>query len=94
MKRHTNKCLAMFSGAEFWQTVGSEMGRGHRKFGKFNSAHELASVLREEYEEFWDSVKADDPDPVELIHVAAVALRGALELCSQARLEMEQRGGQ
>lgn len=52
------------------------------RHGAFHSAHELASVLREEYEEFWESVKADDPDPVELLQVAAVAIRGIHDLCA------------
>lgn len=46
--------------------------------GFFNSAHELSSVLREEYEEFWDSVKRDIPDKKELIQIAAVAIAGII----------------
>lgn len=44
----------------------------------YASFHEMASVLREEYEEMWDEVKADDEGPrivAELIDVAAVAMR-------------------
>jgi hypothetical protein len=37
-------------------------------------------VLQEEVDEFWDSVKADDPDPYELIQVTAVALRAICDL--------------
>lgn len=60
-----------------------EILKGSRH-GAFHSAHELASVLREEYEEFWDSTKADNPDPGELLQVASVALRGIHDLCTGA----------
>jgi hypothetical protein len=53
------------------------------KYGEYNTAHEHASVLREEIEEHWQHVKddtADSPDAIyELIQVAAVALRYAIE---------------
>lgn len=69
------------------ETLGDQLKveilKGSRH-GSFHSAHELASVLREEYEEFWDSVKADNPDPEELLQVAAIALRGIHDLCTGA----------
>jgi hypothetical protein len=91
MKRHTNKCL-QFGHDPFLDdgditALRVEMKRGHDKFGDFNSTHELYAVLQEEVDEFWDSVKSNDPDPMELLQVAAVALRGAVELCARARQE-------
>ena len=58
---------------EVFIDVSTEMNRGKDKFGEFASAHELYAVLKEEVDEFWDSVKGNDPDPEELLQVAAVA---------------------
>jgi len=44
------------------------------------SGHELASVLREEFEEFWETVRRDEADADELIQLAAVAVRGAAQI--------------
>lgn len=41
----------------------------HRPLAKF---HEGYAVLLEEVEEFWDSIKRDDPDAKELIQIGAV----------------------
>lgn len=60
--------------------IDEESVRGRTRFGRFNSAHELYGVLREELEEFWDSVKCDDPDPWELLQICAVAKRGIEEM--------------
>lgn len=62
-----------------------ECQRGEAKHGKLQSAHEVYAVLKNELEEFWDSVKAHDPDPYELLQIAAVAYRGIENLCEQAR---------
>lgn len=42
----------------------------------YASAHELLGVLMEEFDEFKDSVYQDLPSYVELMQVAAVAIRG------------------
>jgi hypothetical protein len=54
-----------------------EAERARSKFPAFNSAHEGASVLREEFEEMWDEVKADNLDAAieEAIQCGAMALR-------------------
>lgn len=47
------------------------------------SLHEAASIIREEYEEFWDAVKEDDPFESfyeELVQIAVTALRTACDL--------------
>ena len=62
-----------------------ECVRGQEKHGKLQSAHEIYAVLKNELEEFWDSVKDHDPDPYELLQIAAVACRGIEDLCEQAR---------
>ena len=63
----------------------AECARGEAKHGKLQSAHEIYAVLLNELEEFWDSVKDHDPDPYELLQIAAVAYRGIENLCEQAR---------
>ena len=89
MKRHQNKWLALSDGADLDSLIGIEVYDAAKKYGPFASAHELAAVLQEELEEFWDSVKAHDPSPKELLQVCAVARRGLIELCQQARDEMK-----
>lgn len=39
--------------------VHDELMRSGEKHGLFHSAHEGSSVIREEFEELWDHVKAD-----------------------------------
>lgn len=63
----------------------AECVRGEEKHGKLQSAHEIYAVLLNELEEFWDSIKEHDPDPYELLQIAAVAYRGIENLCEQAR---------
>lgn len=62
-----------------------ECRRGEVKHGKLQSAHEVYAVLKGELEEFWDTVKAHDPDPRELLQIAAVAYRGIQDLSEAAR---------
>jgi hypothetical protein len=102
-KRHTNRVLgwygnrtrptdplsAVLPDQHFLDELCTEISKGDGKFGGFNSPHELYGIILEELDEFWDSVKADDPDPKELLQVAAVAVRGALQLAAQGRAEME-----
>lgn len=57
--------------------ITQEAKSARRKFPPFNSAHEGASVLREEFEEMWDEVKHDNLDAAiaEAIQVGAMAVR-------------------
>ena len=89
MKRHQNKWLSLSQGADLDSLIELELYKALERYGPFASAHELAATLREEFEEFWDSVKAQDPDPGELLQICAVAKRGIIELCQQARDEMK-----
>lgn len=65
--------------------LAAECVRGEQKHGKLQSAHEVYAVIKGELEEFWDSIKAHDPDPRELLQIAAVAYRGILDLTEAAR---------
>ena len=64
--------------------VRDELERGAAKNGPLNSHHEAYAVLLEEVDEYWDEVKKRTPDRQrmreELIQIAAVAIRTALEL--------------
>lgn len=88
MKRHTNLCLSITKPSDFFQEATLELLRSTQKHGGLTSGHEGYAVLLEEVEEFWDGVKANDPDPVELIQVAAMACKIALLLTEKARQEM------
>lgn len=63
--------------------VMKELMRATMKHGPQKSPHEGASVLREEYEELWDHVKADtgrSPEArAEAIQLAAMAVRYILD---------------
>lgn len=59
------------------ELVLAELARATAKFGPFHSAHEGWAVLREEVDELWWEVKANDRDRqrAEAVQVAAMALR-------------------
>ena len=59
-----------------------EIYRAEKAHRTYASWHEAYAILQEEVDEFFDSVKADDPDPMELVQVAAVALRAICDLVS------------
>lgn len=68
------------------EQIKKEAEKACRKFGHFNSTHELYGVLIEEVDEFYELVR-QKPNPEkaqrmieELTQVAAVAYRGILEL--------------
>ena len=61
----------------------AELEHGLNKFGRFKSPHECYAVILEELDEFWDSVKANEPDETELLQIAALAIRGVKELREQ-----------
>ena len=88
MKRHTHWAEQIDDHVVDLE-IRMEQARGQKKFGNYNSAHEMWAVIKEELDEFWDSVKADDPDPKELLQVCATARRALLELCRQGRNETE-----
>ena len=61
--------------------INKEMDEAVEKWGKYHNTHEFYAVLLEEVEEFWDSVKKNEPDFYELIQVIAVAKRAIIEFC-------------
>lgn len=63
--------------------VRTEFKRAMKKFPRpFVNAHEGSSVIREEFEELWDEVKADNRHNqlLEAVQVAAMAVRFVVEL--------------
>ena len=69
----------MISIQDLDREIDQEMKQAHDKWGDYHNTHELYAVLLEECEEFWDSVKRNEPDFQELIQVVAVAKRGIIE---------------
>ncbi len=92
----TRRCLNKIRHKHKWlvvdkhnidQLIEVENDRGFQAHGQFASSHEMYAVILEELDEFWASVKANDPDPAELLQIAALAKRGVLELCEAGRYE-------
>ncbi len=65
---------------EVFVQVMQECERARAKHRAMVSTHEAHSVILEELEEWWDSVKADTPDDKELLSVAAMAILAIVEL--------------
>lgn len=63
----------------FFDAIGNEVDYAYRKHSKVLwSRHEFMSILREEFEEAWDDVKADAPTEqllAEVVQIAAMCLR-------------------
>ena len=62
------------------KAIGDEYKKARAKHPEMHSTHEAYAVIREELEEWWDSVKADKPDDKELIQIAAMCLSAIIEL--------------
>lgn len=62
--------------------VKDELVRASAKHGPFVSARHGHSAIEEEYDEFWDAIKADDIDhaKVELVQVAAMCIRFLIDI--------------
>lgn len=75
--------------SDILQAVDDEVIQAMDSYPAFHSAHEGYSVLAEEVDELWDLVKLKqskrDAETMqkEAIQVAAMAVRFALEICSQ-----------
>lgn len=81
--------------------VEDEITRAVKVYQPLNSPHEAASVIKEEYDEFWDEVKAynlrrgRDTRPrmrEELIQLAAMAVRAITDVIDNGRPEGELNG--
>ena len=66
--------------------LDTEMREAFKKFGPYHNGHELYGVLYEELAEYFDHVRGNtDTTPAaayELVQIAAVALRFAIESSS------------
>lgn len=67
------------------EEVAAEVARAMAKFDSFNSPHEGWAVIKEEMDELWEHVRANTARSgqarTEAIHIAAMAVRYALDLC-------------
>lgn len=76
--------------------IRSELVRAQAKFPGFHSGHEGWAVIREELDELWDAIKANDPTHAsyEAVQVAAMALRFLVDCSDRDDLEAYLRGRQ
>lgn len=70
--------------------ISKEMTFARREFGPYHNAHELEGVMREEYEEWWDSVKANQENDYELLQLASVILRYLIQRGNFTEIEVMQ----
>ena len=83
--------------AQVLDLVVDEITRAQAKFKHYNSMHEAKAVIEEEFEEFWDEVKANKEPGAdyrqiqELTQVAATAIRAMIDLGHPAIIESETR---
>lgn len=63
-------------------SVATELMFATRKFGPFKSAHEGAAIIKEEFDEFWDEVKANNrpAQRAEATQLAAMAIRYLVDI--------------
>ena len=73
-----SKCYNQFS------AIFEEFQKATKKFGPFHNTHEGYAVLKEEVDELWDAVKANDTQHAlkEAVQVGAMALRFIVD-CSK-----------
>ena len=86
--RHRNLWLTLAED-DIDYRINITMASNRIKHGEFSSWHELWAVLYEEFDELWESIKKNDIDPEELLQIIAVAKAGLLQICNDARKEME-----
>lgn len=69
---------------DWTRAIHDECRRAQDKFAPFKNAHEGHSVIREEFDEFWEAVKANDLAHAkeEAIQLGAMALRFLVEVQS------------
>jgi predicted RNase H-like HicB family nuclease len=64
-----------------FEKIVEEIYHARKKHPKnFHSHHEAYAIIKEEFEEWWDSVKADKPDEREMISVLAMGVLSLVEL--------------
>lgn len=75
MKRLTKQELRAIDSA--LAEIRAEMIKAYTMHGGFYSAHEGASVIREEHDEFWDEIRADNMPFArkECVQLGAMALK-------------------
>jgi hypothetical protein len=70
------------------EDVRRELARARGRFGPMHSPHEGHAVIREEFEELWEHVRANTGRAgaarAEAIQLAAMALRYVVDVCDGA----------
>jgi hypothetical protein len=70
--------------------ISKEMTFARREFGPYHNAHELEGVMREEYEEWWESVRANQENDYELLQLASVIIRYLIQRGNFTEIEVMQ----
>ena len=70
--------------------IVKEMSFARREFGPYHNAHELEGVMREEYEEWWESVRANQENDYELLQLASVIIRYLIQRGNLTEIEVMQ----
>ncbi len=60
--------------------VDEEITLAQTRFSSMASHHEAYAVIKEELDEYWESVRANKPDRQELIQIAAMVVRTIYDL--------------
>lgn len=73
--------------------IYDECRRAQEKFSPFHTMHEGHSVIEEEFDEFWEAVKADDliKAKTEAVQLAAMALRFLVDITRDPEHEARRR---
>jgi hypothetical protein len=66
-----------------------EASNATRKFGHFHSPHEAYGVLKEEFEEWWDSIKSNTFDDYELLQMVSVGFRYLVERMGEDQIRFD-----
>ncbi len=72
------------------EIVFKEIEFGRSRYGPYHNSHEQYGVLKEEVDEWFDSIRANQESLYELIQVAAVALRYVAERGDMFDIQNEQ----
>lgn len=85
---HDDRVMSVAKALRF---VAEEVERAEGAFPPFNSAHEGAAVIREEFDELWGAVRANDAASAraEAVQVAAMAVRFLRDVPADGRRRNE-----
>ena len=75
---------------DIWELVKAETEKAVNAYGDYRSVHEIYAIIKEELDEFWDSIKERDVDPHELLQIASSAIFAILWIAKRSQIELDQ----